>query len=95
MKNKKVLLVLCIILIAVIAITGCRPVERPVPDPARPTQDVPAPARTQDTPAQDQRDVVPGQTPREPVPGGARAPGDPIIDEERPEERLPGQPIAR
>ncbi|SES64423.1 sporulation lipoprotein, YhcN/YlaJ family [Natronincola peptidivorans] len=36
MKNKKLLLIICIFLIIAMAITGCRPARRPVPEEAPP-----------------------------------------------------------
>lgn len=73
--NKKLIVAICVFLIMTMAITGCRPAERPIPEDTRPGVPEPAPA-----PGQMQEQQIPGET-REPLP-----PGQPI--EPRPEDEI-------
>ncbi|MCC5911239.1 MAG: hypothetical protein JJT76_12450 [Clostridiaceae bacterium] len=90
MKNKKVLLTLCIFLLIALAITGCRPARRPVPtDPAPvPGQQQPRDAIPPTDPAAPEGPMPPqGTEPRE------IAPGDPVPGGRQPQERNLEDPI--
>ncbi|SES64401.1 hypothetical protein SAMN05660297_00062 [Natronincola peptidivorans] len=85
MKNKKLLLTICIFLILAMTISGCRPAERPVPDPVpQETQpgvrDPVAPA-----PGQPAEPITPRE-PREAIPeGDVRTPEeDPTVPRDMP-----------
>ncbi|AOY77440.1 YhcN/YlaJ family sporulation lipoprotein [Clostridium formicaceticum] len=78
MKNKKLLLTICIFVIVAMAITGCRPARRPLPEEqTAPEQTVPGPGT-----AAPGAPVVPGEEGVAPTPG-AGVPG--------PGQRVPGE----
>ncbi|WP_026477296.1 hypothetical protein [Alkaliphilus transvaalensis] len=88
MKKKTILTLACICLIVILAATGCRPAERPVPE-TDPRMDQRVPGDPAIDPA------APGGTPDAPIPPVAPVPGGGTVPEEpMPEERLPGQPAA-
>ncbi|MBU5677281.1 YhcN/YlaJ family sporulation lipoprotein [Alkaliphilus sp. MSJ-5] len=60
MKNKNILLVICIVLLVSIAAIGCRPAERPVPQPAPNQQTIDRNRTTTDNNLPDTNNMAPG-----------------------------------